>query len=88
MKRSFLVLALVGAMALLGSAPQAMAVCPAGVVGTTMNGTYAIKVQGAVTDTGTCSGSSTCPDPTPQAIAGIPSKTRSQRQLLMPSQCT
>jgi len=73
MKRSFLVLALVGAfgMALLGSAQKAMAACPVGVSGTQLSGNYAVKIQGAATDIGTCAGSSTCPDPTPQAIAAI-----------------
>src|ERR1700722_6176319 len=72
MKRSFLVLALVGAMSLFGSASWALAAgCPAGVLGTQLSGNYAVKVQGAVTDNGSCAGGSTCPDPTPSAIAGI-----------------
>ena len=71
MKRNFLIVALVGAfaMALLGSAQKAMATCPPGVSGSQFNANYAIKVQGAVTDTGACGTS--CPDPQPNAIAGI-----------------
>jgi hypothetical protein len=74
MKRNFLLLALSSAfaMALLGSAPNASATCPAGTTnGGLLAGNYAIKILGAVTDTASCALTNTCPDPTPTAIQGV-----------------
>lgn len=74
MKRNFLTLALVGAvaMALAGSASSAIAACPAGFTnGGLLAGKYAVRIQGYQTDTGLCFGGSTCPDPTPVPIAGL-----------------
>jgi hypothetical protein len=82
MKRNFLLLTVAGAfaLALLGHAPIASAVCgptnafapqPPGVTnGGITGGTYAIKIQGAVTDEAACLPAS-CPDPTPTQIQGL-----------------
>ncbi len=72
MKRNFSLLTLAAAgMWLLAAAP-AFATCPAGFTGTALAaGTYAVKIEGFVTDTGACSGGSTCPDPTPKSEGGF-----------------
>ena len=76
MKRNFLTLALAGAfgLALIGSA-SAGTICPGYPAGThnggLLAGNYAVRLQGYVTDPGTCFGGSTCPDPTPAPIAGL-----------------
>jgi len=74
MKRNFLTLALAAAfgMALLGSASKALAACAPGTTnGGLVAGNYAIKIGGAITDTGGCFAGPTCPDPSPNPISGL-----------------
>jgi hypothetical protein len=71
MKRIYLLFALAGAfgMTVMGSASSVWAACPAGTVGTQLNGNYAVKIVGALTDTGTPATGD--PQPKPLAAVGV-----------------
>jgi hypothetical protein len=70
MKRLFLSFTLSSAfvMALLASAPRAMAACTAGTIGAAINGNYAIKIVGAKVDNDFVTGAA---DPSPNPIVGV-----------------
>jgi hypothetical protein len=70
MKRNFSLLTLAAAGAWLLAAAPAFATCPAGFTGTALNGTYAVRIEGFVTDTGACL-TDNCPDPTPKSEGGF-----------------